>query len=92
MVATKQERREVGRRHRTRKQETLDEIAFQVGQHVELLLVFDAFRHGRRTDRTGEVDHCAHEGERCGRVVDLLDEGLVDLDGVDGERVQVTER
>jgi hypothetical protein len=54
-----------------------------------LLLCFDAFRGGYHVEALGEAGHGMHDGKGLGSIREVLDEGAIDLDLVEGEAAQV---
>ena len=58
-------------------------------EELELLVGLDAFGHHHQVEAVGEGDDRAHDRSAVRLAVDALDEGSVDLDGVDGHLGQV---
>src|SRR5579885_2918712 len=65
----------------------LDLAALLAGEEFELLLGLDAFRHHWQIEPAAERDDGANDGDRLLAVREVGDEGLVDLDLVEGKRL-----
>src|SRR6185369_11047709 len=73
-------------------QKALAQIDTQGLQRRRLPFVFDAFRNRVETQRVGHGHNGGSDGQRILAVRQIPDEGDVDLQGVDGELTQVTQR
>src|SRR5215471_17150618 len=74
-----------------------DEIALRLGatfqaQAIKLLLRFDAFRSGWNTQAAAKADHRADDRQAVLPVVEVVYEGSIDLDLVEGEAAKITDR
>src|SRR5438093_8884723 len=73
-------------------QESLHAIASLLLQKLELLSRFHTFRSDFQPQRVRQVDDVGDDGRRGFVAGHVLYEGLVDLDGVDGELFQIDQR
>src|SRR5579872_871049 len=79
------------------RQRLADEIALHgvaalFGQETKLFLGFHAFGHDRHFQAMTEADDGANDRRRLRIAAEIHDEGAVDLDLVEGERLQITQR
>src|ERR1700694_485470 len=84
---------ELGGGHGVGEEEALSGRAAEGEHEVGLVLLFDAFGDGGEMKTRAEFDDGFHECFSAGGVgVGGFDEGLVDLQNVDGELAEVRER
>jgi len=65
----------------------LRDVATQVAQRGRLLGGLDALAHGGHAERLRELDDRGDDRARGAGLEQPVDEGLVDLDHVDGQQV-----
>ena len=89
-------RREAGRkvleRHRRREQKSLDEKNVALRQARQLRIRLDAFRDDVDVELSREKRDRLDDRLRLRRIGDLLDEGAIDLQLLDGETIKIVER
>src|SRR4051794_24697988 len=78
-------------RQRLREVEALAEIALEVEQPLELVGPLDALGDRAQLQDPGELDDRRRERGFLATLVDAVDEGLVDLEDVDGEATDVVQ-
>jgi hypothetical protein len=74
-----------------------EEIALHFGtanrlKLFQLVLRFNAFCCRYNAQAFGKACDCADEGERFGSIREIIDEGTIDLNLVEGKTPEVTER
>src|SRR5712691_1182889 len=80
------------RRQRPREQEPLHAVALSGGQELELLLALHALRHHPQLQGVRERDDGGGDGGVVGVARDVAHEGLIDLEGVDGQALEIAQR
>ena len=70
----------------------LHHVAALVGEEAELFLGFDALGDDRHVEAVAEADHRADDRRRLRVAAEIHDEGAVDLDLVERERLQIGQR
>src|SRR6267154_1557020 len=71
---------------------TLHRVAALLGEEAELLLGLDALGDDRHFQAVAEVDDGANDRRRLRAAAEVHDEGAVDLDLVERERLQIAQR
>ena len=84
-----QKQRELPRGERAREQESLDLVAAQIPQHVELVLGLDALRCNAHAQAQAKLDDRGEDDRAVVWSADALDEAAVDLQFVEPEPVQI---
>src|ERR1700761_5348444 len=87
-----QELRDLRGGQRPREEIALKALRTEFAQERELHLGLDAFRDGFNLECLGEGEDRGDDGIGSLRFGDLLEEEAVDLDDVDGQTMEVTER
>lgn len=82
----------IARRHRTCKSKALPNFATELCEHLMLLVGFNTFGHRGHAEFVGQRDN--RTNQLLGRfvVVEPLDEGSIDLEGVEGKVSEIRER
>src|SRR5436305_341101 len=69
----------------------LHRVAALLGEEAELLLRLDALGNDRHFQRVAEIDHGSDDCRRLRIAAEIDDEGAVDLDLVERERLQIAQ-
>ncbi len=77
----------MGREHRA-----LLQIATRVAEAIQLILPLDTFGDRPKRQRGGDLDDRPRESRLIGVAGKAIDEGLVDLQNVDREALQIGKR